>query len=315
MLLYTHADCLEHDTGPGHPESRGRLQTILGLLNRVAFAPLDRREAPLASDDLLRLAHPQSYIDDLVAQTPAEGWRQVDSDTILSPGSVRAARRGAGAAAAAVEAVLGGEARIAFCAIRPPGHHAERANAMGFCLFSNAAIAALHALNLGLERVAVVDFDVHHGNGTQDVLKDEPRALFVSMHESPLYPHTGAADETGCGNVMNLPMHPEGTSAEWRAAYLERVAPALERFAPQLIIISAGFDAHRRDPLATTQLETEDYIWFTDQLAAAARRSAQGRIVSLLEGGYDLQALAEASGAHIQRLMEVEFWACETPTP
>lgn len=311
MLLFTHADCLEHDPGPGHPESPARLQTILGLLNRSSFAALHRCEAPLATDEQLRLAHPQALIDRLERLTPKEGWSQLDSDTALSPGSVRAARRSAGAAVAGVEALLANQARAVFCATRPPGHHAERETPMGFCFFSNAAIAALHALNLGLSRVAVVDFDVHHGNGTQDVLKSDPRALYVSIHESPLYPHTGAAEERGCGNIVNLPMPGDSTGADWRAAYEARIEPALERFAPELLIVSAGFDAHRRDPLASTRLETEDYVWLTDRLCAAARRSAQGRILSLLEGGYDLQALVEGTGVHVQRLMEQEFWSCE----
>lgn len=313
MLIFTHAECLDHDPGPGHPESRARLQTLMGLFNRAAFAGLERCEAPLATDEQLRLAHPQSMIERLQALEPdeEERWRRVDVDTVLSPGSVRAARRAAGAAVAGVEALLRGEARMAFCATRPPGHHAERDNPMGFCLFSNAAIAALHALNLGLDRVAVVDFDVHHGNGTQDVLKDEPRALYVSLHEWPLYPNTGAADERGCGNVLNLPLPAESSGADWRAAWTAHVDPALERFAPELIIVSAGFDAHRRDPLASTRLETEDFGWMTDQLCAAARRSAQGRLLSLLEGGYDLQALAEGAGLHVQRLMEQELWPCQ----
>ncbi|WP_018633252.1 histone deacetylase family protein [Neomegalonema perideroedes] len=311
MLLITHSDCLDHDPGPGHPESRARLQTILGLFNRSAFAGLERVEAPLATDEHLRLAHPQSVIDRLTAEEPAEGWSRIEADTVLSPGSVRAGRRAAGAAVEGVEALLRGEAKFAFCATRPPGHHAERETPMGFCLFSNAAIAALHALNLGLKRVAVVDFDVHHGNGTQDVLKDEPRALYVSIHESPLYPHTGAASETGVGNIVNVPMPGESDGAAWRAAYESRIAPALESFAPELVIVSAGFDAHRRDPLASTRLSAEDFVWMTDRLCAAARRSAQGRLLSILEGGYDLQALAEAAGAHVQRLMEQELWPCE----
>ncbi|EPX85821.1 histone deacetylase family protein [Salipiger mucosus] len=301
--LVTHADCLDHVTPMGHPERSARLEH---LLHALAGLDLVRMSAPEAEDTDLRRAHPQRYIDRVDKAVPARGQRQLDSDTWLSPGSMRAARRGVGGAIRAVDAVLTGEVKNAFCATRPPGHHAERETPMGFCLFGNAAIAALHALDHhGLQRVAVVDFDVHHGNGTQDLLWDESRVLFVSSQQMPLWPGSGAATERGAHDtILNLPLPPESGGAEMRAAYERLVFPRLEAFAPDLLILSAGFDAYQDDPLAQLAWSTDDYRWLTRELCARAARLCGGRVVSLLEGGYDLGALAESGRAHVDELIE-----------
>ena len=301
--LVTHADCLGHETPPGHPERVARLEHVLHAL---AGLDLKRITAPLAAeDDILRI-HPAGYIADLRNNLPAQGFYQIDADTFLSPGSLDAAVRAAGAVVRAVDMVLAGEVGNAFCAIRPPGHHAERETAMGFCLFGNAALAAKHALDFhGLKRVAVVDFDVHHGNGTQDLLWDEPRALLITSQQMPLWPGTGRADETGVHDtIVNIPLAPGTGGAEMRAAYAERAFPRLRAFAPELIIISAGFDAHEADPLAQLEWETEDFAWITAELCAIAAECCGGRVVSTLEGGYDLKALSESARAHVEELMK-----------
>jgi acetoin utilization deacetylase AcuC-like enzyme len=265
-----------------------------------------RLEAPLGSlADVLR-CHPQTYIDRICAAVPARGWSQIDGDTYLTPGSYTAALRGVGAACAAVDMVLSGAATNAFIATRPPGHHAETDTAMGFCLFGAVAIAAKYALDHhGLSRVAIVDFDVHHGNGTQDVLWDEPRVLFASSHQMPLYPGTGAAHETGAhGQIINLPLRPNSTGADMRAAYAAQILPQIDAFAPELILISAGFDAHRDDPLANLNWATGDFAWLTERICDLADRHCAGRVVSALEGGYDLPALAAATAAHVTVLKE-----------
>ncbi len=300
--LITHPDCLQHETPQGHPEQVARLVRVLAALEGKAVV---RVTAPLvAEDDLLRV-HPKSYVDSIRAAAPAEGIAQLDADTWMSPGSLSAAHRAAGGAVRAVDLVLGGEAGNAFVATRPPGHHAERETPMGFCLFGNVALAAKHALDHhGLARVAVVDFDVHHGNGTQDLLEDEARALFISSHQFPLWPGTGTADETGPHDtVMNLPIAPGTGSEEFRRLYEDKVFPRIEAFAPELILVSAGFDAHRDDPLADLRLETEDFVWLTDRLCDLADTLCGGRLVSCLEGGYDLDALAESAAAHVDRLI------------
>ncbi|MCE8508797.1 histone deacetylase family protein [Ruegeria pomeroyi] len=301
--LITHADCLTHVTPTGHPERVARLEHVLHALE-----PLDLRRvtAPLAAeDDLLRI-HPAGYIADIRDARPDEGFTQIDGDTFLSPGSVDAAFRAAGAVVRAVDMVLGGEVRNAFCAIRPPGHHAERETAMGFCLFGNAALAAKHALDFhGLNRVAVVDFDVHHGNGTQDLLWDEARALLITSQQMPLWPGSGRPDEDGAhGQILNIPLAPGTGGAEMRAAYTAQAFPRLRAFKPELIIISAGFDAHQDDPLANLNWSTADFAWLTAELCALAQELCQGRIVSTLEGGYDLNALAAATRAHVQELIK-----------
>lgn len=303
MLLFTHLAMLRHAPPSGHAEHPGRLQAVLDALEGM---DLDRREAPLVERAALQRAHPQAYVDAIesaFAET-ANARVQLDPDTFLSAGSREAAYRAAGACVAAVDAVLAGQDEMAFCAVRPPGHHAEPAAPMGFCIFNNVAVAALHALDAhGLARVAVVDFDVHHGNGTQSVAEREPRLFFASTHQSPLYPGTGFASETGAGgNVVNAPLPPHAGSARWRAAMQARVLPALDAFAPELILVSAGFDAHKDDPLAQMELETEDFAWGARELRSLALRHCNGKLVSTLEGGYDLAALAGSVKAYLTAL-------------
>lgn len=301
-VLVTHAECLEHVTPEGHPERVARLEHVLHALEPLG---LRRVTAPLAAEaDVLR-CHPAGYVGDLRAAAPAEGFHQIDGDTFLSPGSLQAAFRAAGAAVRAVDMVLSGEAANAFCAIRPPGHHAERETAMGFCLFGNAAIAARHALDHhGLARVAVVDFDVHHGNGTQDLLWEEPRALVITSQQMPLWPGSGRADETGAfDNVVNTPLPPHSGGREMRAAYEAHAFPRLRAFAPELIVISAGFDAHADDPLAQLNWREDDFALVTRQICAIAAEVCGGRVVSTLEGGYDLKALAASARAHVDELV------------
>src|SRR5215467_397975 len=302
-LLYTHPACLEHDPGAYHPESPDRLRAVLDALQGPEFARLKRREAPEAAiDDLLRV-HPRAYVERLLAAVPERGHRGIDADTTLSPASGRAALRAAGAVVAAVDAVVAGEADNAFCAVRPPGHHAEPGRAMGFCLFNNIAIGALRAREAyGLARVAVIDFDVHHGNGTQAAFETDGSLFYASTHQSPLYPGTGAADETGVGNIVNVPLRPMSGSAPFRLAMTERILPALDAFRPNLVVVSAGFDGHRSDPLAQLLLDEQDYAWVTDKLLEIAARHAEGRLVATLEGGYDLTALGASVAAHVRAL-------------
>jgi acetoin utilization deacetylase AcuC-like enzyme len=303
-LLYTHPACLEHDPGSHHPESPARLRAVLAALSGPQFAALKRREAPEAAiDDLLRV-HPRRHVERILKAVPNSGHVAIDADTVLSPASGRAAQRAAGAVIAAVDAVVAGEADNAFCAVRPPGHHAEPNRAMGFCLFNNAAIGALRARDVhGLERVAVVDFDVHHGNGTQAAFEADESLFYASTHQYPLYPGTGAATETGVGNIVNAPLRPMSGSGPFRRAIGERVLPALDDFRPELVLISAGFDAHQDDPLAQLMLDEADYAWVTEKLVEIAGRHARGRIVSTLEGGYDLAALGASAAAHVRALM------------
>ncbi|WP_127113453.1 histone deacetylase family protein [Shimia sediminis] len=304
--LFSHPDCLEHKTPSGHPEQVARLEYITEALSTSAFDALERREAPLCQDGDILLCHPQSHLDMIKAAEPTSGSRALDADTHMSPGSMQAARRAVGGCVTAVDAVLAGEIRNAFVACRPPGHHAEQSTPMGFCLFGNAAIAARHAMERhGLDRVAIVDFDVHHGNGTQALLWDEPRALFFSSHQNPLWPGTGMPEETGGhNNVHNLPLPPHSDGRLMRATYDAQVWPVIDRFQPQLIIISAGFDAHQDDPLANLNWSTEDFAWLTQKICDLADKHCQGRVVSTLEGGYDLRALAASVAAHVSVLME-----------
>jgi len=304
--LFSHDDCLDHVNPPGHPEQVARLQAAARALAGARFDELDRVDAPVAADaDILR-CHPQAYLDQLRAAVPAEGWAALDADTHMSPGTLAAAYRAVGGNIAAVDQVLAGEVANAFIACRPPGHHAETAKSMGFCLFGNVSIAAKYALNgHGLGRVAVVDFDVHHGNGTQDLLWDEPRALFCSSHQMPLFPGSGAASETGAsGNILNVPLAPEGDGAAMRSQYDNVIFPAIKAFAPDLILVSAGFDAHRADPLANLNWSTGDFAWLTGRICDVAGACCDGRVVSTLEGGYDLTALADSVAAHVGVLME-----------
>lgn len=304
--LFTDPACLTHVTPPGHPERVERLHSVLTALEAPAFAALERHQATPAPEAELRRCHPQAYIDTIRAAIPDECTRALDADTHVSPGSWAAALGGLGALLGALDTVIAGEARNAFAAIRPPGHHAEAEKPMGFCLFSNIAIAAKRALDHhGLARVAVVDFDVHHGNGTQALLWHEARALFVSSHQFPHWPGSGRADEVGAyANILNLPLAPGSGGAVFRAAWEERAFPRLEAFAPELILVSAGFDAHAADPLAQLELQVEDFVWITRRICDIAERHAGGRVVSALEGGYDLDALAACTAAHVAVLME-----------
>jgi acetoin utilization deacetylase AcuC-like enzyme len=305
-LLYSHPTCLEHDPGRHHPESPARLRAVLTALDQPEFAKLERREAPEAAlDDLLRV-HSRRHVERTLGAVPRSGHVGIDADTILSPASGAAALRAAGAVVAAVDAVVAKEADNAFCAVRPPGHHAEPERAMGFCLFNNAAIGALRARDVhGLARVAVIDFDVHHGNGTQAAFETDGSLFYASTHQYPLYPGTGAANETGVGNVVNVPLRPMSGSGPFRLAMTERILPALDAFCPNLVVVSAGFDAHRSDPLAQLLLDEEDYAWVTAELLEIAARHAEGRFVATLEGGYDLGALGASVAAHVRALMSV----------
>jgi Deacetylases, including yeast histone deacetylase and acetoin utilization protein len=270
------------------------------------FMMLLRVEAPLAEDVHILRAHPASHLEKLTRLQPAEGDAvAIDSDTFIAPASLRAARRAAGAQIEAVDMVMSGEARNVFCATRPPGHHAEAVRAMGFCFFNNAAIGALHAIEAhGLSRVAIIDFDVHHGNGAQDIFERDGRVFYGSSHEWPLYPGTGAAEERGVGNIVNAPLAGLSTGKEFRDAYERTILPALEAFRPDLLYISAGFDAHARDPLSTIQLSERDFVWVTHALCDVADRCCDGRVVSTLEGGYDLEGLGRSTAAHVEVLME-----------
>ncbi len=305
VALVTHEACLAHDPGPGHPESPARLAAVMAALATPDFVALRRVEAPRATDEAILLVHSAAFLDGL-RQLAARGGRvDIDADTIFMQHSLEAALRAAGGALRAVDIVVEGAVERAFVAARPPGHHAEPDRAMGFCLLSNAAIAARHAqTRRGLRRVAVIDFDVHHGNGTQTAFASSPDLLYVSSHQMHCYPGTGAATETGLGNLVNLPLPPGAGSALFREAWQTRGLPAITAFAPELLIISAGFDAHHDDPLAQISLRTEDFSWLTGELVTIARTCCAGRIVSLLEGGYDLSALSASVAAHVATLMQ-----------
>ncbi|MEO8160795.1 MAG: histone deacetylase family protein [Arenimonas sp.] len=302
MRVYTHPACLLHDPGEGHAERPERLSAVIAAL-REHHPGLDWHEAPQATREQLARVHAPTLLRQ-VLDSPVQDSLRLDPDTVMSPGSAQAALRAAGAGIAAVDAVLDGQARMAFCAVRPPGHHATADTAMGFCLFNSVAVAAAHALAAhGLERVAIVDFDVHHGNGSQAIFEGDPRVLYLSSHQSPLYPGTGAASETGVGNIVNEPLPPMSGGESLRRAWREHLLPAAEAFAPQLLLVSAGFDAHRLDPLAQLQAEAGDYGWLGREIAALGSRCAGGRVVSLLEGGYSLEALRDCSVAYVSGLL------------
>ena len=303
-LLFSHAAALHHETPAGHPERVDRIKAVNQVLASAHFKDLLRREAPLGRDaDILR-AHADEHLERVRALAPVEGFEYLDPDTAMSPGTLEAALRAVGAATAAVDAVFRGEADNAFCALRPPGHHAEHRRAMGFCFFNQVAIAAHYAREIyDAERVAVVDFDVHHGNGTQDIFWSDPDLFYGSTHQMPLYPGTGAVQETGVGNIFNAPLRAGDGSAQFREAMTSVILPALDVFTPDLVLISAGFDAHHRDPLGSLQLTEEDFAWVTLKLMEAAEIHCGGRIVSVLEGGYDLQGLGASTGIHVQALM------------
>jgi acetoin utilization deacetylase AcuC-like enzyme len=304
-LYLSHPAYLQHLTPLGHPERPDRIKVVEQVLEREEFQDLIREMAPLATADQIARAHPRAFVEHISRASPAEGILRLDSDTAMSPGSLEAAFRASGAAIAAVDEVMTGKVDNAFSAHRPPGHHAEHMTAMGFCLFNHAAVAARHAQAVhGAERVAIVDFDVHHGNGTQDIFWADPTVFYASTHQMPLYPGTGAVNETGeTGNICNAPLSAGDDGSVFREAFDVRVLPALHDFSPDLVIISAGFDAHFRDPLAEINLVEADFAWVTKRLMDVADRHCGGRVVSLLEGGYDLVGLSRSVAAHVGALM------------
>ncbi len=300
LVLY-HDECLNHDPGPRHPEGADRVRAILSALKNMAG--IEILPSPLANREQVCRAHDPHYWQKLVDLEPDNDRLALDPDTFLSAGSINAALRGSGAGCFAIDQIFAGKSRNAFCVTRPPGHHAEGNMAMGFCLLNHAAVAARHALAVhGVERVAILDFDVHHGNGTQAIFEQSPEVLYVSSHQMPLYPGTGYADETGCGNILNLPLPPGAGSSQFRTSWSTLGLPALHSFQPGLIIVSAGFDAHQDDPLGQLELQDDDYSWITQQICEYANKACAGRVVSILEGGYNLKALASASTAHVEAL-------------
>ena len=306
-LYVSHHACIEHDTGDFHPECGDRLRAVQRVLEGEDFMLLHRQDAPAATDEQLLRAHTPEHLDRIFGTIPAAGYRHIDGDTLVSPGSAEAARRSAGAAIVAVDAVMRGEVSSAFCAGRPPGHHAEASRAMGFCLFNNIAVGALHArAEYGVRRIAVFDWDVHHGNGTQDIFQADPALFYASTHEAGNFPNTGFAKERGVAdNIVNCPLAPGTTGDAFRAAVEQTIEPALRAFRPDLLMISAGFDGHAHDPLAHMRLQVADYVWATERMMTVAEACCDGRMISVLEGGYDLPALAACTQAHVRTLMGI----------
>jgi acetoin utilization deacetylase AcuC-like enzyme len=302
-VLLTHPDCVRHEMGAGHPESPQRLKAILAAIEAAGLAGrLDKREAPEATREELERVHEHEHVDLIFGSAPASGYAFLDPDTSMNASSLSAALRAAGALVKATDLVLAGEAKRAFCAVRPPGHHATRHRPMGFCIFNNVAIGAAHAMAAhGLERVAILDFDVHHGNGTEDAFHDDPRVMLCSTFQHPYYPYSGA--DSGNEHIINVPLPAMTDGRGFRAAVDEQWIPALDRFRPQLVLVSAGFDAHRDDPLAYLKLDDEDYRWVTERLVEVAERHADGRVVSTLEGGYNTDALGRCAVEHLRVLM------------
>jgi acetoin utilization deacetylase AcuC-like enzyme len=304
-LLLHHPSFANHKTSAGHPERPDRYRTVEAVLEGDAFRDLVREKAEVAPVDVTRYVHTNAYVDALESARPNSGYVYLDGDTMMEPSTWEVVLRGVGGSLQAVDRVLDGDVQNAFVASRPPGHHAESEKAMGFCLFNNVAVAARHAQKVhGLKRVAIVDFDVHHGNGTQEIFYKDPDVLYASTHQMPLYPGTGAERETGVGNIFNAPLSPGDSGPALQAAFLNKILPALDAFQPELIILSAGFDAHERDPLASLRMVEEDFAWVTRKMMDSAERLCGGRLVSVLEGGYDLQGLGGSVSAHVTELMK-----------
>ena len=305
--FFSHQIFEAHDTGPGHPERAERLRAIKKVISSSSYDTLIRREAPRSTKQQIAMVHDLNYVEKLMDLVPEHGWSQIDPDTFMCPETGEATLRAVGAVIEAVDGVISGTFDNAFCAVRPPGHHAEPNHGMGFCFFNNAAIAARHAQQAhGLERVAIVDFDVHHGNGTQAAFRGDKNVFFASSHQYPFYPGTGAIDEVGVGNIVNVPLESGSGSKDFRNGWSAKIFPALEAFQPEFLIISAGFDAHARDPLASINLEAEDFAWITRKLPEISGNKLNGRIISCLEGGYDLVGLGESVDAHVSELMAFE---------
>lgn len=303
IAYISHAECLQHDTGEGHPENARRISAIEDQLIATGLLDVLRYfDAPEVTSDQLLRVHARAYLDAIAAMEPESGYKRVDPDTIISAGSLQAARRAAGAVVAATDLVLNGEVESAFCSVRPPGHHAEINRAMGFCLYNNIAVGAAHALEqYGVNKLAILDFDVHHGNGTEDIFKDDHRVLFCSTFQHPFYPYTALLEPAE--NRVNVPLQAGAGSEEFRAAVNDRWLPALDKFSPEMVFVSAGFDAHRDDDMSHVNLTDADFTWVTERIVDVASKSASGRIVSTLEGGYELRSLARCVESHIRVLM------------